>query len=149
MPVAVKDILPKKTQKVASVTQDSTVLEAAKLMNQHRIGAVVVTKGPTVVGIFTERDILTRVVASKVEVASTRVSEVMTTPVACCRSDTPLSECQAVMTSKRIRHLPVVDNNCLVGLVSIGDLMAHQLSTDQQTIHYLQEYLYGPCPPTE
>ena len=144
MPTLVKDLLAKKALEVASVLQDSTVLDAAKAMNRQRIGAVVVTSGPNVVGIFTERDILTRVVACQKDAAALRVSDVMTKPVACCKSDTPISECRSVMTSKRIRHLPVVDNQRLTGMISIGDLMAHEVAKQQETIHYLNEYLYGP-----
>lgn len=144
MPTLVKDLLAKKALEVASVLQDSTVLDAAKAMNRQRIGAVVVTSGPNVVGIFTERDILNRVVACQKDAATLRVCDVMTKPVACCKSDTPISECRSVMTSKRIRHLPVVDNQRLTGMISIGDLMAHEVAKQQETIHYLNEYLYGP-----
>ncbi|UCG33101.1 MAG: CBS domain-containing protein [Phycisphaerales bacterium] len=144
MPVKVRDILAKKAQEVASVSQDATVAEAAHLMNQRRIGALVVTSGPRVVGIFTERDILCRVVAEHRDAAQTRVHEVMTAPVACCQSDTELEECRAVMTTRRMRHLPVVDDNRLVGMLSIGDIMAHEAAAQQETIKYLNEYLYGP-----
>lgn len=149
MPTLVSDLLSKKSHNVASVSQRATVLEAASLMNQLRIGAVVVTNGPNVVGIFTERDILNRVVAGKLDAVSTKVEQVMTSPVACCQSSTSVRECQTVMTGKRIRHLPVVDDNHLVGMVSIGDIMAHQASSQLETIHYLNEYLYGPIPPDQ
>jgi signal-transduction protein with cAMP-binding, CBS, and nucleotidyltransferase domain len=72
----------------------------------------------------------------------------MSTPVACCRSETSLEECRAVMTGQRIRHLPVVDGGRLAGIVTIGDLMAHELKEHQITIEYLNEYLYSPPTPT-
>ena len=146
MPALVRDILAKKSHEVASVTEDASVIDAAGLMNQRRFGALVVTSGPNVVGIFTERDILCRVVAEKRDPAGTKVGEVMSSPVACCQSDTKLEECRAVMTTKRLRHLPVVDDNQLVGMLSIGDLMAHEVAAQQETIQYLNEYLYGPTP---
>ena len=144
MPITVREILAKKPQDVASVTQDATVLDAAMAMNRRHIGAVVVTSGPNVVGIFTERDVLNRVVAEQKNAADTPVADVMTKPVACCQSDTMLSECRSVMTSKKIRHIPVVDKQQLVGMISIGDLLAHEVAKQQETIHYLNEYLYGP-----
>ena len=144
MPVLVRDILARKTGEVASISREATVLEAASLMNQHRIGALVVTSGPSVVGIFTERDILRRIVAVQRDAARTQVGEVMSAPVACCRSDSKLTECRAFMTAQRHRHFPVVDDNRLVGMISIGDIMAYELATQQETIQYLSEYLYGP-----
>ena len=144
MPVKVRDILAKKAHEVASIGHDATVAEAAELMNQRQIGALVVTNGPRVVGIFTERDILCRVVAERRDPAQIRVHEVMTAPVACCQSDSNLDECRTAMTTERMRHLPVVDDNRLVGMISIGDIMAHEVAAQQETIKHLNEYLYGP-----
>jgi CBS domain-containing protein len=142
MPTA-QTILDVKGSDVATIDQGSSVLEAAKLMNDRRIGAVVVTKGDRAVGIFTERDILNRVVAAGRMPDGTRVGEVMTSPMACCRRDTPLTECKSVMTSKHIRHLPVVEDGKLHGLVSSGDILASECADQQATIEYLHEYLYG------
>lgn len=142
MPTA-NTILARKGTDVATVAHDSTVLEAAKLMNNRRIGAVVVTRGDKVVGIFTERDILTRVVAAGCDPGDTQVAGVMTSPMACCRRETPLAECKATMTSKRIRHLPVVEEGRLFGIVSSGDILAIEVADQQATIEYLHEYLYG------
>lgn len=142
MPTA-QAILDKKGTDVATVDRDATVLDAAKVMNERRIGAVVVTGGEHVVGIFTERDILNRVVATGKRAAETRVGDVMTSPMACCRRDTPLKECKSVMTDKRIRHLPVVEESKLYGLISSGDILAHERADQQATIEYLHEYLYG------
>jgi len=138
----VEDILKKKGADVAAVERDSAVIEAARLMNERRIGALVVTAGDQVVGIFTERDVMNRVVAAKRSAETTKVADVMTSPCACCRSDTTLEECRNVMTDKRIRHLPVVDAGRLRGMVSMGDLMAAEAAQRQQTIEYLHEYLY-------
>lgn len=142
MPVA-QVILEKKGSDVATVGREATVLDAAKLMNERRIGALVVTSGDRVVGIFTERDILNRVVAVGREPAKTKVEDVMTSPMACCRRDTRLAECKAVMSQKRIRHLPVVEEGKLYGMISSGDILASESSDQQATIEYLHEYLYG------
>jgi CBS domain-containing protein len=138
-----QSILHKKGADVATVDRKTTVLEAAKTMNQRRIGAVVVTDGDRVVGIFTERDILNRIVAAGKDPKTTRVEEVMTSPMACCRRDTPLADCKAVMSQKRIRHLPVVEDGKLFGLISAGDIVAGEVADQQATIEYLHEYLYG------
>ena len=136
-------ILDRKGTDVATVDRDATVLEAATLMNERRIGALVVISGERVVGVFTERDILTRVIARERSPRETSVGSVMTSPMACCCRDTSLSECQAIITGKRIRHLPVVEEGKLYGLISSGDIMAHEVTQQQTTIEYLHEYLYG------
>lgn len=136
-------ILDKKGTDVATVERGDTVFEAAKSMNDKRIGALVVRDGENVIGIFTERDILNRVVAAGLDPKVTPVGDVMTSPMACCRRDSRLAECKAVMTSKRIRHLPVVEDGTLYGMISAGDILASECDGKQETIEYLQEYLYG------
>lgn len=138
-----QSILDKKGSDVATADRKTTVLDAAKTMNQRRIGAVVVTDGDRVIGIFTERDILNRVVAAGKDPMTTLVGEVMTSPMACCRRDTRLAECKTVMSQKRIRHLPVVEEGKLYGMISAGDILASEVSDQQATIEYLHEYLYG------
>lgn len=139
----VKDILAKKSDKILRIKAEATVLEAAVEMNTHRVGCLVVTERDKVVGIFTERDILCRVVAVQKSPANTLVRDVMTAPVAVCGPDTIRAECRAVMRAKRIRHLPVVDGERLVGMISIGDILVDSEEEQKQTIHYLHEYLYG------
>jgi len=137
-----QEILDRKGTDVATVNRDATVADAAKIMNERRIGAVVVTSKTHVVGIFTERDILTRVVGEAKTASETRVGDVMTSPTACCRRDTPLTECKTVMTDKRIRHMPVVEEGKLYGLISSGDILAIERANQQATIEYLHEYLH-------
>lgn len=139
----VEQILDKKGSTVTSIDEDATVLDAAKRMNEHRIGALVVTRGENVVGIFTERDILNRVVAAGRSATDIRVNDVMTAPIACCRRDTTVAECRSVMRGKRIRHLPVVEDDRLLGIISIGDIIEDQNEENEETIQYLHEYLYG------
>lgn len=139
----VSEIIDKKGGDVATVGRDDTAIRAVEIMNERRIGAVVVVNDGQVVGIFTERDLLNRIVAKGLDAATTPVKDVMSTPVACCQFSTALTEAQSVMTHKRVRHLPVVEGDTLVGIVSIGDLMARQVTDQQNTIRYLNEYLYG------
>lgn len=142
--VKVKEILQDKSGEVAHIDQEASVLDATRLMNERRIGSVVVCEGPTVKGIFTERDVLCRVVAEARDPAATRLREVMSSPVACCTPDTSMEECAGVMTEKRIRHLPVVEGDRLVGIVTSGDILAREKQEHMKTIKYLKEYLYGP-----
>lgn len=136
-------ILGKKGPLVATISGDSTVFDAAKIMNQQHIGAVVVTDGERAIGIFTERDILNRIVAAGRDPLKTKVDSVMTSPMACCRRDTTIEDCKHVMSHKRIRHLPVVEGGKLYGMISAGDILASEVSDKQATIEYLHEYLYG------
>ncbi len=141
MPTA-QDILAKRRRDVVIIGEEATVMEAAKIMSDQRIGSLVVGRGEKVVGIFTERDVLNRVVARHLDPLETIVKDVMTTPVACCQPTTKLAECRSVMTAKRIRHLPVVKENRLLGMISSGDILALEFGEQQQTIEYLHEYLY-------
>lgn len=140
---SVQEILDSKSSDVAAVGEDATVLEATKLMADRRIGAVVVKNDDRVTGIFTERDVLNRVISVEKDPHKTLVKDVMSSPVACCRPDTKLSECRTVMTEKKLRHLPVVVDGNLVGMVSIGDLNAREATDQAHTIQYLEDYLYG------
>ncbi len=140
----VRDILSKKGTRVWSLDGEATVAEAARYMAQQNIGAVLVLDGDRIAGMFSERDVLQRVVAEGRDPASTMVGEVMTREVACCTLDTTLEEARGAMKNRRIRHLPVVDDSeRLLGVVSIGDLNAFQVAHQEQTIFLLNEYLYG------
>jgi CBS domain-containing protein len=138
----VSDLLRRKGTTVHTVSPEETVLAAANLMNQHAVGGLVVVERDRVLGVFTERDILRRVVGARLDPAATSVAEVMTTPVLACRPDTTLEECAAVMTAKRIRHLPVREQEVLAGIVTIGDLLAFQVDEQRATIQYLTSFVY-------
>jgi len=140
----VHSILCRKGAEVLTIDADQSVLAAAERMNERGIGGLVVVEGKRMVGIVTERDILRRVVAAERNPALTPVRAVMTSPIACCRRDTTLAECRAVMTKRRIRHLPVIDEGGLCGIVTIGDLMAHEVSDHEATIEQLSGYIFGP-----
>ena len=140
----VYDILAAKGHDVHTVNEDVTVLAATQVMNDHKIGALVVMRGGHVTGMFTERDVLRRVVVEQREPGLTHIADVMTRKVMCCAPDTALDDARTVMRNKHIRHLPVVGKNGeLVGMVSIGDLNAWSIADGEATIHYMSEYIYG------
>jgi CBS domain-containing protein len=140
----VKDILIRKGGDVLSIEPEASVYDAARLMNERKVGSVLVCEAGRLAGIFTERDVLQRIVAQRRDPVDTRVRDVMTEQVACCQLHTTLDEARGVMKNRRIRHLPVVDDDGhLHGLISIGDLNAHDNHSQELTIHFLEQYIYG------
>src|SRR5690606_30335100 len=126
-------ILAYKGSQVLTIAPHGTVLEASLLMNEHKVGCLVVLEAGRVVGIFTERDVLRRVVGQRRDPQRTVVSEVMTPDVVYCTPDAGLEEVRSIFKHQRIRHLPVIDDEQgLVGIISIGDLNAWQLDGQQQ-----------------
>ncbi len=122
MPTA-KDILDTKSPGAFTIDADESVLNAALSMTNLRVGALVITdKGKS--GIFTERDLLRRVVAQRRDPANTTLRDVMTAPVVTCRPDTSLFECLAVLERKNVRHLPIVDDRGVCGLITNRDIAA-------------------------
>ena len=142
----VQDILSHKGNEVASVQRERSVIDAAREMNRLRIGSLVVVEGAKVVGIFTERDILVRVVAEGRDPNRLTVGQVMTAPVVCVTPETDLQECKSIVTTRRIRHIPVVVEGELLGIVTSGDIMARESMEREVTIESLQEYIGGPAP---
>ena len=143
----VDSILKKKGGQVQCIRKEACVLEAAQRMNEQTIGALVVLDEDRVVGIITERDILRRIVAVQRDPARTQVREVMTWPVIGCHPQMDVSECRQIITEKRIRHLPVVQGDQLLGMVTSGDILALDLISKTVQIEYLNEYHYqGPAP---
>jgi CBS domain-containing protein len=138
----VHDILDRKGREVVTVDAAATVLQAARRMNERGIGGLVVMEGGRMVGIFTERDVLRRVVAEGRDPTHSAVREVMTAPVLRCGPDAPLEECRAMMTDRRIRHLPVVERDELRGIITTGDLLAHQVREQQDKIEFLNGYVF-------
>ncbi len=136
-----ESILARKGRDVVSVPAYASVLDAARLMNQRGIGGLIVTDDGEVVGIFTERDVLRRVVAERKDPASTTVAEVMTSPVISCGPHTSVEECRATMTTRRVRHLPVIGDGGLAGIVTSGDILACQVEDQEATIQQLHQYI--------
>jgi CBS domain-containing protein len=137
------DILRSKGSSVRSVAPTVTVLEALGVMAEHDIGAVLVLDGEKLIGIFSERDYARKVVLAGRSSKDSQVKEVMTHHVVCVAPQRSLDECMALMTQKRLRHLPVVDHKRVVGIVSIGDLVKATIDDQEFTIAQLQSYIAG------
>ncbi len=140
----VRELLAHKGSHVLTVSPRATVLDAVAIMNEHRIGGLVVTDRGRVIGIFTERDLLHRVVAQRLDPAYTLVQDVMTWDVVTCDPECDVGEVRSLFMHRRIRHLPIVNREGqLLGMVSIGDVNAWMLEGHEATIHHLHEYIYG------
>jgi CBS domain-containing protein len=140
----VRQLLERKGSQVLTIGPAASVLQAALLMNEHRVGALVAVEDGRVAGMFTERDVLLRVVADRRDPEATPVGDVMTAPVVCCSPETTVDEARGVMRDRRIRHLPVADaEGRLLGLISIGDLNAQLQAAHEQTVFLLTEYIQG------
>ena len=130
------------TRSVETVSPESTVLEAAQIMNDQHIGSlVVVGHEGGLVGIVTERDFLRRVIAASRDPSTTRVSEIMTRSILTCTPDTRLDEVRATMRSRRIRHMPIIENDRLVGMISIGDLNFAESQSLNEQVEQLEMYI--------
>jgi CBS domain-containing protein len=140
-------VLASKGPAIHYVVPEATVIHAVRTMNQERVGAVLVCESGEMVGIFTERDVLCRVVDEGRDPDATKVVEVMTSEVVAVRPTTLVAEAMAVITEKRIRHLPVVDNEDLLkGLVSSGDLTRWVSRNQEIHIKDLVDYITGKYP---
>jgi CBS domain-containing protein len=143
MPTAL-DILGTKGSTIHWIDPESTVLAATMKMNQHKLGALVVKHEGRIVGMFTERDVLRRVVGEQRDPSTAVVAQVMTTDVICVKPTTDIDDISSIMQQRRIRHLPVCDEDGdLLGLISIGDLNAFHSSNQEAHIHFLSDYIYG------
>lgn len=138
----VREILARKGTEVVTAAPDTPVLEAAQLMNARGIGAVPVMAEDRLVGIFTERDLMRRVVAEGRDPRTTLIREVMTPEPLTATPETTVDDCGALMTARRIRHLPVLSPGGLSGIVTIGDLLAFQIAEQANTIAQLNSYVY-------
>lgn len=140
----VLDILAAKPRGVVSTPVGVTVRDATRLMNEHSIGSLLVTAGSRLVGIFTERDVLRRVVAEGRSPDSTTVGEVMTRDVVCCPPEAAVEDVAELMRCRRVRHVPVVDQEeAVVGLVSIGDINAHRFAACATELLQVRDYILG------
>lgn len=128
---------------VHTISPDALVYDAVKLMAERGIGAVVVADGENIVGIVTERDYARKIVLSDRSSKTTPVRDIMSSSVIYVRPSTGNEECMALMTDKRIRHLPVIDEGRLVGMISIGDLVKDVISEQRFIIDQLEHYITG------
>ncbi len=139
----VRQLLDMKGHEVWSVHPDDSVFDAIKKMADKEVGSLVVLEDDRIVGIITERHYARNVILKGRSSPETQVRDIMTTRVVCTRPEQTVRECMAVMTEKRIRHLPVVDQKRLVGLVSIGDLVKSIIADQEFTIEQLIHYIHG------
>lgn len=141
----VRDLLNTKGGEVWTIQPDETVLDAIKQMADQDVGALVVIEDGKATGIFTERHYAREVFLKGRHSPTTPIREIMNTRVICVSPDQTIAECMAVMTEKRIRHLPVLDNGKLVGIVSIGDLVKSRIADQEFVIEQLTQYIHGPA----
>ncbi|RMD50978.1 MAG: CBS domain-containing protein [Ignavibacteria bacterium] len=139
----VKHILEKKGNQIYSVSPDDTMYDALKLMADKGIGALVVMKGEALIGIVSERDYARKVILKGKTSKETKVSEIMTDTVICVSPETGVEECMAVLSEKRIRHLPVEEKGKLVGVISIGDIVKAVIEEKKFEIDQLISYIQG------
>ncbi len=140
----VADLLAAKPRSILFTSPSATVRQATLLMNEHSIGSLLVTVSDRLVGIFTERDVLRRVVAEGRSPETTLISDVMTSEVVCCSPEAPVEEVADLMRRRRIRHVPIVDREeKLVGVVSIGDINARRFAACATELVQVQAYIMG------
>jgi CBS domain-containing protein len=139
----VGDILRIKGNDVWSTTPDATVYEALQTMAEKNVGALVVLDANTVVGIMSERDYARKVILHGKSSREIRVREIMTSEVYYVRPDQDIQDCMAQMTEKRVRHLPALENDQLLGIISIGDVVKALIAEHESTIKHLEDYITG------
>ncbi len=142
-----KNIL--KNRPVITVQDGDAVQSAAKKMADHNIGALPVLENERLVGIFTERDIIGKVVAPGKDITSVKVSDVMTRNLVFAYADDTTDICSSKMRGANIRHLPVIEGEHLIGILSIRDLLAHDMTEKEETIEFLEQYIYTVPPGME
>lgn len=138
----VKDLLQKKGNVVWTVSPETTLKEALQLMAAKHIGAVLVLEGGKTVGIFSERDYARQMASTRKITMVTPVKDLMTHPIFYVTPSESIEACLALMTSKRFRHLPVIDDNCLTGIISVGDIVKQIILERDVTIKDLEDYIW-------
>lgn len=141
--VTLSQLLQDKGREIWSVSPDTTVFDALKLMAEKNVGALLVLDGKKLVGIFSERDYARKVILKGKTSKETYVKEIMTEEVLYVRPNQSIEECMALMTNKRIRHLPVMEGDQLVGMISIGDVVKAVISEQEFVIKQLENYITG------
>ncbi|BDA79443.1 signal transduction protein [Leptospira kobayashii] len=141
--MSVRDILKEKQTSLLTIEEDHSVLEATKLMVSSKVGSIMVTFQGKLAGIFTERDLM-RIVAEKHEsLHKIKLKDVMTTQLTVANPNDEVDDVLNTMLSKRFRHMPVMEDDLIIGLISIGDAVKVKLSKTEKEMHILREYMYG------
>lgn len=138
----VRQLLQAKTHGILSTAPDARVYDALQLMADKNVGALLVMDAGELIGIFTERDYARKVILHGKSSHDIRVREIMTEKLVTVHPAQTVEECMSLMTDKRVRHLPVMEGNKLVGVVSIGDLVKEVISDQEQTIKQLESYIH-------
>jgi len=141
--ITVRDVLRKKGQGYWATTPEMTAYDALDLMSDKNIGAVLVMEGSRLVGIFSERDYARKVILMGKSSKTTQVADLMTSPAISARLDMTLHDCMILMTDNHIRHLPIVEDGLVVGVMSIGDVVSAIIEGQEETIHQLEDYISG------
>lgn len=139
----VNDILREKGYEVWSITPDATVYEALKFMADKNVGALLVLDGQAVVGMVSERDYARKVILHGKSSREIQVHEIMSSKVYYVQPEQNIQDCMALMTDKRVRHLPAMENDRLVGVISIGDVVKAIIAEHESTIKHLEDYITG------
>ena len=136
-------VLNQKSSEIYSIRPDATVFEAVQLMDAKNVGALLVIDDERLVGIISERDYTRKVMLRGKRSRETKVAEIMSSNVTVTHPREPVETCLRLMTDKHIRHLPVVDGDKVVGVISIGDLVKHVISCQSAAIAHLESYIHG------
>ena len=139
----IRDLLNSKKREIISISPDASVFDALVLMAEKEIGAVLVVRDDKLVGIMSERDYARKVALQGKSSKEITVKEIMTEKVLIIESSSQIEDCMAIMTSKRIRHLPVFENGNLIGVISIGDVVKTVIEEKEFTISQLEHYITG------
>lgn len=139
----IKEILQAKSHKLLSIAPDASVFDALKLMAEKEVGALVVLDGERLAGIFSERDYARKVILHGKSSKDTAVREIMTHKVICVRPEQSVEDCMALMTDMRVRHLPVLQEKKVIGVISIGDVVKEVISEQKFVIEQLEHYIHS------
>lgn len=146
MDTPISRLIENKGNRIVSISPDASVLEAAQKMRDEKIGAIMVMEKNALVGIMSERDIMNRVVAEEKDPAATLVQDVMTTRVSVINPRITVRDAMQIVTEKHLRHMPIVQNGELMGMLSSGDLTRSIVSEEEEYIETLFEYISGSYP---
>ncbi len=138
-----RQLLQTKPPGILSIAPDARVFDALRVMAENNVGALLVMEAGRLTGIITERDYARKVILQGKSSLATPVREIMTDKVLCVHPDQSVEECMGLMTDKRVRHLPVMDGEQLMGVLSIGDLVKETISEQQLVIKQLESYIHG------
>jgi CBS domain-containing protein len=136
-------LLKHKGRVIHSVAPEAPVLDAIRMMAEHGVGALLVMHGEQLLGVVSERDYARKVILKGRSSSETAVRQIMSSPVLTVRAEQSVHDCMRIMSEKRIRHLPVVDDDGVIGVLSIGDLVRSVLEEQQRTIAELEQYIHS------